>query len=113
MSVHNFQSLLGWSVSSTNINSFQSGKVQKLKEKGEFKNINEKTLYLLADTHINPGRLEKIEKHFKKDKQGNKRFYTTISKPRNPKQGASIILPEDMAENILAIRTDDQTEEEP
>ena len=113
MSVHSFQSLMGWSIATTNINSFQTGKTLKLKEKGQFKNINEKTLYILADTRINYSRIEKVEKQFKKDEQGNKRFHTTISKPRNPKQGASILLPIDMAERILAVRTDEQTEEEP
>ena len=81
--------------------SFQLRKVQKLKEKGENRNINEKTLYLLADTRINSERLEKIETQFKKDKQGNSRLYTTISKPKNPRHGASLILPEDMTEMSL------------
>ena len=40
-------------------------------------------------------------------------LHTTVSRPKNPRHGVSLILPEDQTESVLTIRMDDETEEEP
>ena len=102
-----FQSFSDINISTVNINSIYKNNRCKMRKDGETGNIWDNDLFFVSDIRVNKERMLELEQKFGKDNNNNQRIFSTIcDEEKYPRHGAGIILPMNLATNVIAVITD-------